>query len=132
MRHLFTAAASAVFTIALAAPAAAQFNGWIPSARPAYEDQYRAPYYHARRIAYDNGFREGLDEGRKAARKRDAFEPRREKDYRKATKGYRRAYGDKDRYRDAFRAGFLDGYRQGYGQVYGRQEYRRHRGWPWR
>ncbi|HET7618480.1 MAG TPA: hypothetical protein VFK20_08220 [Vicinamibacterales bacterium] len=130
MRHLFTAAASAVFTIALAAPAAAQFNGWIPSARPGYEDQYRSSYYQARRLAYDNGFREGLDEGRKAARKRDAFEPRREKDYRKATKGYRRDYGNKDRYRDVFRAGFLDGYRQGYGRFSDRREFRRYRGWP--
>jgi flagellar biosynthesis/type III secretory pathway protein FliH len=130
MRHLFTAAASAVFTIALAAPAAAQFNGWIPSARPGYEDQYRSSYYQVRRLAYDNGFREGIDEGRKAARKGDAFDPRRKKDYRKATKGYRRDYGDKDRYRDVFRAGFLDGYRQGYGRTHFRRNGWRDRGWP--
>jgi hypothetical protein len=101
-----------------AAPASAQqFNAWMDQRAPYWGDS-RAPQYDSRydsrRIAYDNGYREGMRDGESAARDRRAFDVGREKDYRKADKGYSRSYGDKDRYRDTFRSGYRDGYRAAY------------------
>lgn len=97
-----------------AAPAGAQqFNDWMNQRSPYWGD-YGASQYDSRRIAYDNGYREGLRDGESAVRDRRDFDLDREKDYRKADKGYSRSYGDKDRYRDNFRAGYRDGYRTAY------------------
>lgn len=76
------------------------------------------PYAEARRVAYDNGFREGLQEGDKDGRGRDQFEYRDERDFQRADAGYHRDLGDAERYRQSFRAGFVDGYRQAYGRYY--------------
>jgi hypothetical protein len=116
MRNLFTfttisAAAAALFMVS--APANAQVNGWLDQ-RPGYSDDYRQSYYDARRVAYDNGYREGLRDGEAAARRRRPLDIRREKDWRKADAGYNRSYGNKERYRDSFRSGYSDGYRAAY------------------
>jgi hypothetical protein len=102
-----------------AAPAGAQqFNDWM-SPHPAYtvgsdsRDQY-GQYGDARRIAYDNGYRKGVERGEKAVRDRKPLDLEREKDYRNADNGYSRSYGDKNRYRDLFRNGFSEGYRTAY------------------
>ena len=70
MKRLILVPALSVAAVALAAPAGAQ----LTLDRPAYaaEAQARAPYYEARRVAYDNGYREGLKQGEKDARKRSA------------------------------------------------------------
>lgn len=115
MRHSLLTISAGVFSLlALAAPAHAQFDSWIRDGRPGYDQDYRSSYYDARRIAYDNGYREGVIHGEEAARDRRPFDPEREKDFRKADEGYNRSYGDKDRYRETFRSGFAAGYRQGY------------------
>jgi hypothetical protein len=104
---------SAALVLFGAAPAAAQNNGgWLGTA-PAYGD-YRAPYQDARRGAYDNGYRDGVKRGEQAARDRKAFNAQLERDYRDATNGYNRSYGDRERYRDDYRGGFTQGYRDGY------------------
>jgi flagellar biosynthesis/type III secretory pathway protein FliH len=122
--------------IAVGAPASAQqFNDWI-SQRPEYTDDYRTSYIDARRIAYDNGYREGRNDGEHAVRDGKPFNLEREKDFRKADRGYHRNYGDKDRYRDNFRSGYAAGYREAYdrfgyngGYYGGRTVPRRDRGW---
>jgi hypothetical protein len=134
LRHTtFTISTGLLSLLALAAPAHAQFDGWMRN-RPGYDQDYRRSYYDAQRIAYDNGYREGLEQGEKAARDRRAFDPEREKDFRKADEGYDRGYGDKDRYRETFRSGFVAGYREGYDNFssrygYGRDTSRGDRGW---
>ena len=103
-RYLLVPAVSA-FALALAAPASAQFG------RPS--DRYG---YYGAGPAYDNGFREGIKEGEKDARSRDAFEFRDEGDWRDGDRGYRREYGSRNTYqrvfRDGFEAGYADGYRR--------------------
>jgi hypothetical protein len=67
-------------------------------------------------VAFDNGYRSGLDRGRDDARNR-RYDYGRHDAYRSADSGYERSYGDRDQYRDAFRRGFVSGYDDGY---YGR------------
>jgi len=127
-----------------AAPAGAQqFNDWM-TPRPGYtvgSGDESAQYGDTRRIAYDNGYRKGVERGEKAVRDRRALDVEREKDYRNADNGYNRSFGDKNLYRDMFRNGFADGYRTAYdryaynggysGGPYsgGRVEARRDTGW---
>jgi hypothetical protein len=75
---------------------------------------YDRGYAGAERIAYDNGFREGIRAGEKDARKHHRFEPRRDGDWRDGDNGYRREYGDRGFYRRNFRNGFEAGYAQGF------------------
>ena len=88
--------------------------------------------YGAPRFAWQSGYQEGYEEGFNAARHARWYDPVRERDYRKATKGYRREFGPPEYYRlvfrDGFRAGYDDGYRQG---RYAHQN-RGASGWPGR
>ena len=82
--------------------------------------QWGAPSYGAgsygdlRREAYDNGYREGLEDGGRDGRQGDRFEYRDERDFQRGDYGYRRSFGDRERYRQLFREGFVDGYASGY------------------
>ena len=108
----------ALVGLAAAVPATAQVAG-----RPdwAYANEARQPYNDARRLAYDNGYREGAKEGERDGRRRDAFNYQDERTWQRADKGYHRSFGDRDRYAQSFRvgysAGYSDGYRR-YGPVY--------------
>jgi hypothetical protein len=71
--------------------------------------------YGARDYALNRGFNDGYEQGFEAAHDRDRFEPRRERWYRDAKRGYDRDYRmSKNEYRDVYRRGFLDGYEAGY------------------
>ena len=96
-----------VLALALAAPACAQ-STWR-GARPIYGDPSEV-----RRVAYDRGFREGVTEGERDARSRDAFRFQDERDFQRADIGYDRRYGSLEQYRTLFREGFADGYADGY------------------
>jgi hypothetical protein len=61
-----------------------------------------------------NGYREGFEDGRKAAKHGNAYLPEITGDFLKATKGYKDTFGDKEAYRDAFRDSYLKGYRAGF------------------
>ena len=97
----------------LASPAHAQLAGLLDGDRLNYAEA-RQPYYEARRIAYDNGYREGLKEGEKDGRRRDSYEFRDEGAWRNGDKGYNRSFGDRERYRVTFRTGFEAGYNDAY------------------
>jgi hypothetical protein len=80
---------------------------------------YGRAWGHSRvdvRLAFDNGYRSGLDRGRDDAR-HQRYDYSRHDEYRNADWGYERSYGDRTQYRDAFRRGFMSGYDDGY---YGR------------
>ena len=66
------------------------------------------------RRAYDNGFREGVEEGQNDARHNRDFSPRRHDEYRDADEGYRRGEGDREHYRRSYRQGFEAGYNESY------------------
>ena len=68
------------------------------------------------RAAYENGFREGLIAGERAARSRRTLDYHRERVYRDADRGYDRRFGPRGQYRQAFRSGFEQGFRDGYGR----------------
>ena len=66
------------------------------------------------RRAYDNGFREGQEEGQSDARRNRGYSPQRHDEYRDADDGYHRGHGDREYYRRAYRQGFEAGYRQSF------------------
>jgi hypothetical protein len=67
--------------------------------------------------AFENGYRDGREQGLEDGRDRDRFDATRHGRYRSGDRGYINSYGDKTRYkniyRDGFQAGYQDGYREG-------------------
>ena len=113
MKQRIIAAAIALGALTAAAPAQADVRVGIqigPS-RGGYNDRGR---FDARRIAFDNGYRDGLREGNRDDRRDDRYSYRDERRYREGDAGYRREYGSRYEYASAYRRGFEDGYRQGY------------------
>jgi len=105
----------AALVVAASNASAQTTNAWLTAGTSSYDQaQYRVPYQDGRRVAYDNGYRDGLKRGDDAARANRAFNVEREREYRDAENGYNRSYGDRDRYRDDYRGGFSQGYRDGY------------------
>ena len=95
------------------------------AAHPSYSAEARQPYYEARRVAFDNGYREGLKEGERDGRQRTTYRYQDNRNWQRGDKGYNRSYGDLDRYRQQFRTGFSEGYQAGYaryGQANGRYD----------
>ena len=115
------AGAVAVLAVAsalgFARPAAAQY-GPQPGYRPPLPRPYPqqpAPYgYGYDEGAYAHGRADGYEQGFEDARDRDAYDPRRNRRYRSADRGYHGWYGPKEYFRQAYRQGFLDGYERGY------------------
>lgn len=105
MKRFLLVPALTVFSLACAAPVSGQWGR--PDTRYGYGSSVD-------RIAYDNGFREGLREGEKDGRSGDRFFYEDEGDYRRGDVGYRREYGNVNRYRQGFREGFANGYADGY------------------
>jgi hypothetical protein len=66
------------------------------------------------RRAYDNGYREGVQEGQNDARRNRDFSYQRHDEYRDADRGFRRSDGDINLYRRSFRSGFQTGYSESY------------------
>lgn len=112
-------------------------GGWYPGSG-GYPDRHPGPPrsgYPGYRYspAYERGFHDGYEEGAKAARNRDRYDPRGEKDYRKGDQGYNGRYGSKELYKREYRDGFLAGYDRGYGEGgYAASPYPpTGRRWPW-
>jgi hypothetical protein len=78
------------------------------------------------RRAYENGYREGVEEGQNDARRGRDFSYQRHDEYRDADAGFRRSDGDINRYRRSYR----DGFQAGYGESYNRNA--RNRGYDGR
>jgi len=72
---------------------------------------YRGGYADA---AYRQGFDDGYRRGLEAARDRKRYDPRRERWYRSADRGYSSRWGPRGQYRQAYREAFLRGYDRGY------------------
>ena len=114
MTRLYLVPALGVVGLMLGSPASAQLAGTIDSNRPAYADEARQPYNESRRVAYDNGYRDGVKEGERDARGRNAFNYQDERTWQRADNGYHRSFGDRERYQQSFRTGFAAGYSDSY------------------
>ncbi len=118
LRRLIPAAVLALGALASTACA----TGYAYGDRRPYVYGDRGRYAGASRIAFDNGFREGVKDGEHDARGNRRFDPSRHGEWRDADKGYRRQYGDRSDYRRSFRSGYESGYAQGYRRYgYGRR-----------
>ena len=117
-----------ISVLVLAAPIAAQARDQWGSAQP--RDQWGSPSASS---AYNEGYTRGVRAGEEDIRRGQSFDFRDEGDYRRADLGYRREFGNVDRYRNDFRRGFEEGYRAGYrtnSYVYGNGNANgRGRGW---
>jgi hypothetical protein len=103
-------AAGALTLVGLAAPAQAVDWRSIFGRDEGYS-RYR---YDPGRVAYEEGFRDGVDKGERDGKKGDRYSVRRHGDYRDADDGYRREYGPKYQYQRVYRRGFEAGYRRAY------------------
>lgn len=79
-----------------------------------YGNYPRGGYGRVDSRAYEVGYREGLQAGRRDARsgRPTAFEY--DRDYQRADKGWNWRYGDREAYRYEFRRGYERGYREAY------------------
>jgi hypothetical protein len=128
---LVIAAGVVVASLALGAPANAQSARIAVGAVLTTAAQYppQGPYrgrpgpsgygayrgYGAQEYALNRGFNDGYEQGLDAARDRDRFDPRRERWFRGAGRGYERDLRmSRNEYRDIYRRGFLQGYEAGY------------------
>jgi len=100
-------------------------GGWYDN-RPSYEVVVPAPapaypvYGNGgvgvpfARVAYDNGYRDGVEEGRRDFRRQRSFDPAGCDRFRDGDRGYDRRFGSRDGYRTDYRGGFRAGYAAGY------------------
>ncbi len=82
--------------------------------QPRYGGPYGGGYADVGRIAYDNGYRRGVDHGYADARSGRGPNYRNHRDYRDADWGYDHRFGARGEYRRAFRRGYEAGYRDGF------------------
>jgi flagellar biosynthesis/type III secretory pathway protein FliH len=111
MTKPFLVPAAIVLGLTAVAPASAQIS---TAPTWAYADEAQQPYIESRRVAYDNGYREGVREGDRDARGRETFSFQDERTWQRADKGYNRSFGDRWRYEQSFRTGYEAGYNDGY------------------
>jgi hypothetical protein len=84
-------------------------TGYIAVPVPAYHtDNVNA------RIAYENGYRDGAEEGRKDFERHRSYEPTRRDRYRDGDHGFEDRYGSRDAYKADYRSGFRAGYEEAY------------------
>jgi hypothetical protein len=67
------------------------------------------------RVAYDNGYRDGVEEGRNDFRRERSYGPYRCDRFRDGDHGFEGRFGSRDAYRTDYRSGFRSGYDAGYG-----------------
>ena len=65
------------------------------------------------RVAQENGFREGRNDGAKDRATGHSFRPTQDDNYKNAP-GYSSSMGDRKQYKDAYRQAYQQGYQQGY------------------
>jgi len=88
-----------------------------------YERDYR---FDALSVVRQIGYRDGLNDGRDAAREGDRYHPQNSGDWQKGTNGYEDRFGSKSAYKSAYRAAYVEGYQAGFnrnGRGYARRNY---------
>ena len=117
MRPRYFGLRASILAVALLAPCAASVaHAQVQRAVPRNSQGYNE--------GYERGSRAGADDGQRNRPQDYASKS----DYRNGDSGWRREYGDRERYRIDFRLGFEFGYREGYGRYrpgYGSDSYGR-------
>jgi hypothetical protein len=93
-----------LFALSHAASAAAQYpsrDGWGQDGR-------------VLQVAYDHGYRAGLQQGNNDAQQGRSFNYRDNRDYQRADAGYDRRYGTREAYQNSYRQGYANGYTEAY------------------
>jgi len=67
-------------------------------------------------IAFDIGYRDGVQAGQKDLQNHDRFDPADHDRYRDGDHDYRISFGDRELYKRSYREGFVRGYQDGYGR----------------
>lgn len=111
LSYRYLAAAVLATSVGLLTPACAPYT---------YRD---AGYARPRidRVAFENGYRDGLERGRRDASDRRSSSYKRRSEFRDADQGYRRSDGDRRFYQQQYRAGFERGYAEAYQRYGGRR-----------
>ena len=127
MLRRFLAPLAAAAVVFVPASGFAQTAAWrlpSPAGLSRTADEAQVSYNDARRAAYDQGYRQGIEEGEKDARRGDRFDYQDEREFQRADRGYHRSFGDRDRYRQIFRDGYSAGYSQAFNRFsrYGRTD----------
>ena len=112
MKRTTLAAAIAFALLGAAAPTQADVRIGV-QVGPTQSTYYRGLRY-SQRVAFDNGYRDGLRSGNVDDARYERFGYRDEIRYREGDAGYRREYGPRFEYVTSYRRGFEEGYRQGY------------------
>lgn len=111
--HRYLAAAIVAASVGVVTPACAPYGS-------TYRDSA-----HVRldvdRLAFENGHRKGLEQGRRDGLDRRSYSYERHPEFRNAEQGYRRSYGDRRVYQQQYRVGFERGYAEGFRQDTGRR-----------
>lgn len=74
----------------------------------------RGQYDAQQNPAYQNGFRDGINDGRSDFQSRRSGDPTSTANYRNATGGYDRSWGNQSQYKEVYRQGYMRGYQRGY------------------
>lgn len=100
--------------------------------RDDYRNIYGSGIGYGYNVARQEGYRDGLRAGADDARDRERYNPQKHSDFKKATDGYQRSYGDKGQYRQVYRDAFVQGYREGYSRYgYENNRNRNNGRWGW-
>jgi len=82
----------------------------------AEDEVYSNRHWGYRDVAYDIGYRDGVEQGEKDRRHNKDFRPEKNDHYEDADHGYSKDYGPKDAYKREYRQAFMRGYGDGYGR----------------
>src|SRR5215213_4329336 len=80
------------------------------------------PFANRRSVAFEQGFKDGRDDGRGDRIAERRFDPTRHGRYQAADRGDERRVGDESHHRDEYREGFRAGYAEGFGVMMTRRE----------
>ncbi len=83
-----------------------------------HDDHYGRRGYGYSDVAYDIGYRDGLEAARSDWRKHKDYRPEKHDNYEDASHGYHDSYGPKNAYKAQYRQGFLRGYQEAYTRPY--------------
>ncbi len=67
-----------------------------------------------RQWAYDRGYSDGFARGQDDLRNGQPFDPKRDRSYQEADRGYRRSFRNRETYREVYRQAYEAGYKRGY------------------
>ncbi|GAC1672496.1 MAG: hypothetical protein NVS9B4_27450 [Candidatus Acidiferrum sp.] len=81
-----------------------------PDRRPRTDADARYEKWGYSDVAFDTGYRDGMQAGQNDLRQHKEYRPEKHDAYEDADHGYRKNYGDKNLFKEQYRKGFMRGY----------------------